>query len=175
MRFLAPVGLALACALPTSRVDAQIAAEAIALGGTTLRLGMPREAVEGALQKSYSLKPVPSGEATTGPADSLMVLDGKTAVGNVAFRNGRLSLVLKYWDPPEERGTGIALAQKFYGAVGSLVRDGHRSCTLESDSFTEPQAARQVATIRCGRRSLELSVWRSDQHGEWVNLLERLQ
>src|SRR5207253_5009486 len=120
----------------------------------------------------YDLKP--SSPGATGPVESLLVSEGKTTVGNVAFRDGRLSSVFKYWDPPDQQ-KGVEFAQKFYAAVTSMVNEGHRSCVLGTASSDQPRSEQRVAFITCGRRSLEVSVLRTDEHGAFASVTEKLE
>lgn len=133
---------------------------------------MPQDRALAALTNSYTLKPVSPG--ASGPVDSLLVYDGKTLLANVTFRSGRLTSVLKYWDPADQQ-KGSDLARKFYGAVGSLVKDGYATCTLDIGSSDGPAGEIRTAFVVCGPRSRELSFVRADEGGESSMLVEKLQ
>ena len=166
--------VAVAILLFAPRLEPQGRMDVITLGTTALSIGMPREAVQRALSERYSLKPSSGPVAKTGPVESMLVWDGKTPIGNVAFREGRLLSVFRYWDPSDQQ-KGVDYAQKLYAAVSALVADGHRACMLDTAHSDDPQSEQRVAVVKCGRRSLEISILRSDQHGAFASLTEKLQ
>jgi len=137
-----------------------------------LTTGMSKEKALAALAGHYALKPATTGE--TGPVDALFVYDHSTLIANVAFRSGRLLSVFKYWNPVDQQ-QGAELARKLYGAVGSLVKDGYTTCTLDAVSSENPQAELRTAFVTCGPRSLQLTVVRLERGGESVTLSEKLQ
>lgn len=170
MRSLLSVSLGAFLAVPLLQPASR--GGSIAVGTVVLTAGMPQEKALAALTNTYTLKPAVTGGS--GPVDSLLVYDGKTLLANVAFRSGRLMSVFRYWDPSDQQ-KGADLARKVYGAVGSLVKDGYTTCTLDVGSSEGPQAEVRTAFIMCGPRSLELSVVRSEKGSESSMLVEKLQ
>lgn len=148
--------------------------ESLVLGTVSVTIGAPADQVREAVSKQYTLKLSTPDGPDAGPVQSFIVWDGTTPIGNLAFRNGHLISVFKYWDPPNQQA-GADLAQKLYAAVGSLVKDGHRSCVLDTGASEEPRVDQRVVFITCGHRSLEVSVLRSEEHGTYATVLEKLE
>jgi hypothetical protein len=168
MKAVGLVVIGVAISLFGARPAATAEEPTITLGNVLLRLGMPRAVVEKELGHYYRLD-------NKAHEASVVVFSDKTAIGNVVFARGQLKTVLKYWDPPEDKQTGVDFAERFYAMVSGFIRDGHNRCLLEAGSSEDPPIPQCTVTIRCGRRSIEFLAARSSAHGDWANLLERIE
>jgi hypothetical protein len=144
--------------------------ETIWLGDVELGLGMPRDVVVAKLAESYQLNKT--------EADSFWVVskDGPphTVVGNVGFKNGKLSAVLKYWGP-EDQQKGLEFANSLYAAIASLSKNAQESCSVNVGETNEPQVERKSAFITCGQRYIRMDIVHNKKGGDSAGITEVLE
>ena len=92
--------------------------DAIELGATKLSIGMPQDSVIAKLAEEYKVEKEGGGwliEQKEGPPFP--------PVANIAFENGKLQEVRKYWGP-EDQAKGVEFATTLYGLIASFSEEG---------------------------------------------------
>jgi hypothetical protein len=165
-------------AVQGQRQTAAPAVATIELGTTALALGMPQQKVIDALAGWYVVEKQPGSSE---PFSSWMIRTRgapsagvpATTLANLGFKDGKLFSVFKYWGP-EDQQKGAALASALYGALAQLIKEGRRSCVIDTATNQTPQAEMKSAFIVCGGKYIEVSITR--QNGDdFASITETLR
>lgn len=151
----------------------QIAQDSIYLGTTRLTLGMPKDAVIAALAGSYEVRNLGEGQVSSWIVSSKNGPPFK-AVGNVVFKDGKLSSVLKYWGP-EDQQKGVEFATSLYGVIDGFAKEGRRTCTISVGQKQDPGYENKAMFITCGEKYIRIDIDRSEKTGESADITEVLE
>ncbi len=94
-------------------------------------------------------------------------------IGNVAFKDGKLVSVIKEWGPDDQE-KGVELASALYGAMAQFVKEGRRSCVIDTGTNQTPQGEIKTAFIACGGKYLDVTITKISR-GETASVTEHLQ
>jgi hypothetical protein len=95
------------------------------------------------------------------------------AVASLAFKDGKVSTVVKYWDPKDQQ-QAAPFARSVYGAIAALVKDGKTTCIINASENDSPNAEQKTATITCGGRKIDIDVVHTEK-GESALISEWLK
>lgn len=126
--------------------------DAIELGATKLSIGMPQDSVIAKLAEEYKVEKEGGGwliEQKEGPPFP--------PVANIAFENGKLQEVRKYWGP-EDQAKGVEFATTLYGLIASFSEEGRRNCIISVGETYGPDYNNKSAFISCGQKRIEISI-----------------
>ncbi len=156
------VAVMLAVPVPLPVHAAPPAADSIKLEMTSLTLGMSQQKVLDMLAERFKVAKFPgSGD---GPFSSWTVMARTapfTLIGNVTFNDGQLTSVIKYWGPNDQQ-KGVEVASALYGALAQFIKEGKRSCVIDTSTNQTPQAEMKSAFITCGGKYLDVSIVRTN-------------
>jgi hypothetical protein len=165
----------LVAALTTPGLFGQQTSDSITIGGDRFRLGMPRDQVLTRLASSFDVSG--TGGRTSLCESSCWVWERggppSRVVANVVFKNGRLSIVTKSWEPDDQQ-TFVPFARSVYSVIAAFVKDGKTECAIKADQNEGPGFENRSAFIICGDRKVEVSVLRDDKLGEIATITEWL-
>lgn len=154
--------LVLGCWLLPTAVRAQEVR--VTLGRMVVEVGMPQgDVISLAAAKGYRLGSVPGHENTAIVWASTKIESGTPTLGSIVFEAGKVKSIFKRWTS-ERVERGVDVGNALFGAASEFVQTGRTACTLETRTRDEPGQQEQVTTIRCGRRAIEVSTVRNDQH-----------
>jgi hypothetical protein len=125
---------------------AQTSPDSIALGTTTLALGDSQASIMQQLGE-YDIQEVP---ATSSSQWLVREKGTSNAVASIAFVDGRLVSVWKYWTITRPVA-GEALANALYGAVHSLEQEAQTGCAIRTRE-------EKLIFVTCGKRYLKIEV-----------------
>jgi len=148
----------------------------ITLGSVRLTLGTPQDAVLYALGKSYDVEkltesPQFSSWLVTARADTEKLTAPKI-VANVAFRQGKLTSVLKNWEP-ENQQKGVEFATRLYDVLTSFTNEGRSNCSIETERKKDPGYDSKAMFVTCGAKYIRIDIL-NGPHGETVTMSEIL-
>ncbi len=173
MRNMVAVFGLLALSFGYFRAQGQGTQDSIYLGGTRLTLGMPKDAVVTALAGSYEVRSLGEGQFSSWTVSSKNGPPFKS-VGNVVFRDGKLSSVLKYWGP-EDQQKGVEFATSLYGVIDGFTQEGRRACTISVGQKQDPGYQSKAMFINCGNKYVRIDIGRREQVGEFTDITEVLE
>ena len=161
----------LALSLGFVEARGQAVQDSIFLGNVKLSLGMPQETVIAALGRSYQV-------ANGGEDQSSFLVTPKNVppfmvIGNVAFTDGKLTSIMKYWSP-EDQKKGVEFATSLYGVIDGFVREGRRTCHIDIGQVQDPGYDARAMFIVCGKKQIRIDISRSGQFGESATITEVL-
>jgi hypothetical protein len=125
---------------------AQTPQNSINLGRITLTLGASQASIMQQLGK-YDVQEVP---ATNSSQWLVREKDTSNAVASIAFVDGKLASVWKYWTITGPV-TGEAFANALYGAVQSFEQEGRTVCAIQT-------VETRLIFLTCGQRYLKIEV-----------------
>jgi hypothetical protein len=126
---------------------------AIEIGPVTLHVGMSRASTISALSTYYSINDLGMVTTKSGPPYE--------SVGQVVFKNDKLSEVRKNWSPTNQE-QGYELANNLYGLFDGFKREGRTACTLETIANQDPSGETKTFQLRCGDKEVRVDAvkWR---------------
>lgn len=139
--------------------------DSIAIGSERLKLGMPRDQVLTRLAKPFDLSGPEGGTSPCPEYGCVLWLKGGppyTMVASLSFKDGRLSWLIKYWSPEDQRRSE-PFAQAVFAAISSLVSDGKIQCTINVRQDGSPRLEQKHAYIICGDRKLDIRIVHSEE------------
>jgi hypothetical protein len=149
----------------------QVSQDSIDIGAVSLQLGMAEDVVLHQLGLTFDLQE---------PASGSWIITEKghpiAAVGSVSFKAGKLTAVYKNWTVNGRTpNTEAAFADALFGAVGSFEREGRTGCTVETGHSQDPTAENKVVLITCGRKYLQVDIWRIGPREQTATISEVLR
>jgi hypothetical protein len=143
--------------------------------GTDLALGMDEADVRKALSARYDLRKV---EIDNSGKVNWLVSDRDNpphVAGVLTFRDGKLLFATKRWlQRDEDRQKGLQTARAVYGVLSAFADHGEASCTVSAEQKESPDLSAKTASVRCGRKSLELLISARPGEDETVEVNESL-
>jgi hypothetical protein len=130
----------------------------ISLGPVRLHLAMSKELVIGALSPYYDVDELGMVTTKKGPPHE--------SVGQVVFKDGRLSQVWKDWTLKNQE-EGYELANHVYGIVNGFKQEGNTVCTLDTSTHQGPKT-RIINTVffHCGAKAIRLDAAQGEVVGQ---------
>jgi hypothetical protein len=148
--------------------------DGITLGTVRLALGMPKDVALSALAKSYELQNLGEGQASS----SWLVRTGKDSaaepIGSVAFKDGKLTTVMKYWTPKDQQ-RGFEFATNLYGVITSFTNEGKNLCTIETARKQDTGIDSKAIFISCGAKYVRIDITSGAKTGDTTGLAEVLE
>ena len=164
-------------ALPEGRVPA--APQSISLGGTSLRLGLPKQTVINLLAEDYKLTKI-------GEDDNWMVESkgaSRTALGQVIFdKSGKLFLAVRKLTNGDE--DSFAVMQTLHAALEEMTKELGEMCLVDPRTNHQPGSDASTINFVCGIGSdssmkqlvVEMTETYSGQYqGKMIDISELLQ
>jgi hypothetical protein len=147
----------------SSRASAQVH-----IGTIELQLGDSKVATLEQLRREFRVDSITDDDHW-----GIYNLDGPpyVAVGSVAFRTGRISLITREWSPGVGEATQADLMRAIVAALQTLLNDRQANCTLLDRSNRSPRAELSAIDVRCGNRRVSLTHSRF-QGRPYVNVAE---
>jgi hypothetical protein len=148
----------------------------ITLGSVRLTLGMPQDAVLAMLGKSFNLQKL--GES---PGFSSWIVDEGVStdrlhppkyIGNVAFRQEKLTSVMKNWAPGDQQKP-VEFATGLYDVVTSLTNEGGTMCSIETTRKKDGGYDSKAIFVTCGTKTIRIDLTKGPER-ESVQLSEVL-
>jgi len=154
------------------QTHAQPAPDAVSLGAVKLALGMPKDVAVALLTKSYDLQKL----SETQVFSSWLVTTDKGAeiVGSVAFKDGKLSNIMKYWTPKDQR-RGFEFATSLYGLITSFTNEGRNLCAIETARKQDGDIDSKAIFLTCGAKYIRIDVTSGGSAGDTTQLAEVLE
>ena len=109
------------------------------------------------------------GCLSPGSAGTAVVWENEAAnnsnrsLGSIVFENARVKVVFKNWTP-EGVEKDVDVGNALFGLAASFVRASNTKCALSTTTREEPGQQEQRVTLRCSRRSIEVTTVRNDQY-----------
>jgi hypothetical protein len=148
----------------------------ISFGTVRLTLGMPQDVVLTTLGKSYDLEKVNEGPQFSSWFVHARAGTEKLAppkyVGNVAFKQGKLTSAMKNWGP-ENQQKGIEFANSLYDVVTSFTNEGRTVCSIETGRKKDPGYDSKTIFVTCGAKYIRIDLLSGPQ-GESTSMAEVL-
>lgn|GEM_PF-6554871 len=151
--------LALMLLLVQDELDSQTkstprGSDAIALGSSTLTLGMSEERVVKLLRSEYELR----NHWQAGPSSGWQVCDkvnkkDEPCEARVSFEDGKLAEAVRPW---RQDGTPADLAKFLNALVARFVADGNTSCRLDTVNVRDQFSTDESSLILCNHNRYEL-------------------
>ena len=136
----------------------------ITLGRLTVSVGLTQaEVVQRAKIARQRLSVLPGNERTAVVWESENTDSSNRSLGSIVFENARVKVVFKNWTS-ERAEKDIDVGNAFFALADSFVRASNTQCKLSTATTNEPGQQDQRVTLRCGRRSIEISTVRNDQY-----------
>lgn len=148
----------------------------ISLGTVRLTLGMPQNGVLATLGKSYDVEKI-----NEGPQFSSWLVNARTGteeltppknIGSVAFRQDKLTTVMKNW-APENQQKGVEFASSLYDVLTSFTNEGRSNCSIETERKKDPGYDSKAMFVTCGAKYIRIDIL-NGPHGETVTMSEVL-
>lgn len=145
--------------------------------GSDLTLGMSEDAVSTKLAGSYSLRkeeapPIWQAKGIT----SLWFVQEKgeqrTLLGTLFFASGKLHSVAK--PLLSDDGDTVEFGRQLYFAMRDLEHEGDSHCVIQTESDDVPDYANKSANLKCGMKSIVITVQKMKGNNETVDLHEEL-
>lgn len=141
----------------------------ISVGPVELALGMSEDAVMSMLKEQYGVSEIGKSsiiipDPSRTKFKSYMVVskgDGRGAIASVAFSEGKLKSVIRYWGPRDQQ-RGAEFARSVYGVIAEFVRQGKRICRISVGEDQVPDAELKTAFIVCGIREIRIDLTRTE-------------
>jgi hypothetical protein len=143
MRQLAVALVAVTMALPVCAQDNDLS-----IGSVALTLGMNETTVRERLSR-YELDAVPDSSSVLIVCEHSAAI--KNCLGEVAFKEGRLSFVSRAWPIDPKRPLAAIV-----GALTSLRKSCPKSATITSDEVQAPDLLLNTVTVQCGNRRVAI-------------------
>jgi hypothetical protein len=89
--------------------------------------------------------------------------DSNRSLGSIVFENARVKVVFKNWTP-ERVEKDVDVGNALFALAATFVRASNTSCTLSTSTREDPGEQEQRVTLRCSRRSIEVTTVRNDQY-----------
>jgi hypothetical protein len=148
----------------------------ISLGTVRLTLGMAQDAVLATLGKSYDLEKLTEGQQFSSWLVNARTGTEKLAppkyVGNVTFRQGKLTTVMKNW-APENQQKGVEFATSLYDVMTSFTNEGRTVCSIETGRKKDPGYDGKAIFVTCGAKYIRIDLLSGPQ-GESTSMAEVL-
>jgi hypothetical protein len=136
----------------------------IALGRLTVSVGMAQAEVAHRAESARQRLSVLSDNDRTAVVWENEVADkSNRSLGSIVFENARVKVVFKNWTS-ERAEKDIDVGNALFALADSFVRASNTLCALSTTTTSEPGQQDQRVTLRCGRRSIEISTVRNDQY-----------
>ncbi len=151
--------------------------------GTNLQIGMNKDAVISKLTElGYKVTTPQKLENQTEPwkTETWIVTEKNEQTGlydllaSLEFRNGRLSAANRHWAASWDTGSA-KIGRNFYLLVKSLEGSGNTACTLETKLQEGHEFDSKAASIRCGRRTITISVSKYKEQREETVVTETVK
>lgn len=133
----------------------------ITLGTVRLILGMAQDAVLTTLGKSYELQKLNESQQFSSWAVTARTSANKLTppkhVGSVAFRQGKLTSVMKNW-APENQQKGFEFATSLYDVITSFTNEGRTVCSIETGRKNDLGYDAKTIFIICGAKHIRIDL-----------------
>jgi hypothetical protein len=145
--------------------------ERIAVGSTSLQLGMPHDAVISKLaEQGYKVTKLSGPPGSTSDMWIATEKNDQTREDDIVvtfdFINNRLQRVTRAWVNNWDNDSA-KIGKNFYFLVKSMEESGNSVCTLETKSQEGPDLDSKVSLIHCGKRTVSVGVSKyKEQHEE---------
>ena len=154
----------------------QMTRDDINLGSVRLTLGMPQDLVLTALSKSYDVEKLDDGQQFSSWIVNARAGSEKLAtpkyVANIAFRQAKLTIVMKNW-APENQQKGVEFATSLYDVITSFTNEGRTACSIETGRKRDPGHDGKAIFITCGAKYIRIDILSGPQ-GESTSMAEVL-
>lgn len=166
-----------AAATNADHSSGQATQDDIRLGTVRLTLGMPQDLVLTTLSKSYDVE-----KLNDGPQFSSWLVNARAGteklappkyVASVAFRQGKLTVVMKNW-APENQQKGVEFATSLYDVITSFTNEGRTACSIGTGRKRDPGYDGKAIFVTCGAKYIRIDLLSGPQ-GESTNMTEVLE
>lgn len=154
------------------KVSGQLSEESVMLGSIELKLGTAEHIVLERLGEKYDVSEYGRGSYSVWWVKEKV--KPSRLVGSLAFKEGKLKTVMKYWTPEDTPDTRVGLANSLFSAVRAFEREGRASCTISTSDQQVSNYDMRAVFISCGQKYLRIDITRSEK-GDSANVTEVLE
>lgn len=95
-------------------------------------------------------------------ADSVVMWDrvesqNSAVLANIIFENGRIRQIRKFWSLEGTARKDADLSRLIFELASAFPKNGQNACGLATETTAEPDGSMATTTVRCGRRSIEVT------------------
>lgn len=128
--------------------------QTIKIGETVLKVGMPQNEVLDELGKNYRLEQLQTNSwlisSKSGPPYEVVV--------NVAFQNGKLNTVIKYWDAGFEQSDPVAFVATLFSLFKNLIEEGNEVALVSTGETRQPGVSSRSLFFVFGNKRVDIGL-----------------